>query len=93
MATGWSVTSMDAESGASVWDMYLAFIETADGMIGRVQYDPDLFAPATITQMLQDLHRLMEVLTVDPGRPISSGFTIECCGGKRNDVQTTNDQR
>ena len=57
--TGWHVTSMDTESGGSVWDLYLAFIDTASGMVGRAQYNPDIFKAATIAQMLEDLKNLM----------------------------------
>lgn len=69
--SGWRVTSMDAESGGAMWDLYLAFIDRVGGMIGRVQYNPDLFESATITHMLQDLQIVMNAITADPGHCIS----------------------
>jgi hypothetical protein len=72
LETGWSVTSMDADSGGAVWDLYLAFIDTATGMIGRAQYNPDILEPATITQMLADLRKLMESVADDLGQRIST---------------------
>jgi surfactin family lipopeptide synthetase A len=71
-ATGWHVTSMDAESGGAPWDLYLAFINRGDGMIGRVQYNPDLFESLTISHMLRDLQSVMRTLVADPGQRISS---------------------
>jgi hypothetical protein len=58
----WSVTSMDVESGGSPWPLYLAFIDRPEGIIGRVQYNPDLFEIATIKRVLQDLQLFFETL-------------------------------
>jgi hypothetical protein len=74
IAQGWNVTSMDADSGGAVWDLYLAFIDRAGGMIGRVQYNPDLFETATITTMLEDLQAVMKAITADPGQRLSTIF-------------------
>ncbi len=67
----WQVTSMDVDSGGSVWDLYVAFIDRADGLLGRVQYNPDLFKSTTITKTINDLHSLMEFLSSNPERRIS----------------------
>lgn len=72
VANEWHVTSMDVSSGGAPWDLYLAFIDTMDGMIGRVQYNPDLFKPLTITRMLGDLWFLIETITTDPAQRVSS---------------------
>jgi len=56
----WSVTSMDVHGGGSPWELYLAFIDRPDGIMGRIQFDPELFDSATIEQLLQDLSRLFE---------------------------------
>jgi hypothetical protein len=58
----WSVTSMDVESGGSPWPLYLAFIDRPEGIIGRVQYNPDLFEIATIKRVLQDLQLFFETI-------------------------------
>ena len=71
-ATEWNVTSMDAESGGAVWDLYLAFIDRRGGMIGRVQYNPDIFSSATITNMLRHLQILMKTVAANPGQCISN---------------------
>jgi hypothetical protein len=71
-ATGWHVTTMDAESDGAAWDLYLAFINRVDGMIGRVQYNPDLFTSLTISHMLRDLQKVMKAIFADPCQRISS---------------------
>jgi hypothetical protein len=56
---GWDVTSMDAQSGGTVWDLYLAFMDRAQGLAGRAQYNPDVFEEATISSMLVDLWKVL----------------------------------
>jgi surfactin family lipopeptide synthetase A len=58
----WSVTSMDVESGGSPWPLYLAFIDRPEGIIGRAQFNPDLFEIGTIKRMLQDLQCIFETI-------------------------------
>jgi hypothetical protein len=71
-AAGWQVTSMDAESGGSPWDLYLAFIDSVDGMIGRAQYNPDYFTTSAISDLLADLRKIMKAIVADPYRRVSS---------------------
>jgi len=58
----WTVTSMDVESGGSPWPLYLAFIDKPEGIIGRVQFNPDLFEIGTIKRLLQDLQLFFETI-------------------------------
>jgi hypothetical protein len=58
----WSVTSMDVESGGSPWPLYLAFIDRPEGIIGRVQFNPDLFEIGTIKHLLHDLQLFFETI-------------------------------
>jgi non-ribosomal peptide synthetase component F len=67
----WSVTSMDVESGGASWDLYIAFIDRPNGMIGRAQYNPDLFGPPAITAMLGDLRSLLESVALNPEERLS----------------------
>jgi hypothetical protein len=55
----WSVTTMDLESGGSPWDFYSAFIDRAEGLIGRAQFNPDLFDTTTIGCVLADLQDVL----------------------------------
>jgi surfactin family lipopeptide synthetase A len=67
----WQVTSMDGESGGAIWDLYVAFINTGDGLIGRVQYNVDVFPGPMISDMVRDLQIVMSALIADPRQPIS----------------------
>jgi surfactin family lipopeptide synthetase A len=69
---GWSMTYMDVESGGARWDLYIEMNDRADGMIGRAQYNPDLFTTAVINQTLKDLRLLLEKVVADPAQHISS---------------------
>jgi hypothetical protein len=60
----WTVTSMDVESGGSPWPLYLAFIDRPEGIIGRVQFNPDLFEIETIKGVLQELQCIFETICV-----------------------------
>jgi len=69
---GWNMTYMDVESGGARWDLYLEMSDRSDGMLGRAQYNPDLFSVATIRQTLGDLRRVLEGAATDPARTVSS---------------------
>ena len=58
----WSVTSMDVESGGSPWPLYLAFIDRPEGIIGRVQFNSELFEIEIIKRMLRDLQLFFETI-------------------------------
>jgi surfactin family lipopeptide synthetase A len=58
----WSVTSMDVDSGGSPWPLYLAFIDRPEGIIGRAQFNPDLFEIGTIKRLLHDLQLFFETI-------------------------------
>ena len=57
---GWSMTYMDVESGGARWDLYLELSDRAEGLLGRAQYNPDLFTPETLTQTIDDLRMVLQ---------------------------------
>ena len=67
----WTVTSMDIEGSGSPWDLYIAFIDRPEQMMGRVQYNPDLFEGETISRMLQHYQRLLESVCASPVKRLS----------------------
>jgi hypothetical protein len=69
---GWSMTYMDVESGGARWDLYLELNDRAGGMIGRAQYNPDLFTTAAIIQTLEDLRLLLEKIVADPAQRVDA---------------------
>jgi non-ribosomal peptide synthetase component F len=70
--TDWEVTSMDANSGGSIWELYLAFIQRGAGLIGRAQYNPDVFDTSTVAKILTDLETLLQGATANPAQRIST---------------------
>jgi hypothetical protein len=68
----WQVTSMDADSGGTPWDLYLAFIETKHGLIGRAQYNTDVLTEAIVSRTLEGLQAIMEYVMGDPGKTVSA---------------------
>lgn len=77
----WSVTSMDVESGGSPWDLYLAFIERPWGIIGRVQFNPEVFAEGAIAQLLRDFEILLESLVTSPSQRVSEAKFVRSVTG------------
>lgn len=65
---GWDMTPMDVESGGARWDLYLELNDRPTGLIGRAQYNPDLFEATTIATLLQNLQVLLHAATCNPGR-------------------------
>jgi hypothetical protein len=63
---GWDITPMDVESGGARWDLYLELNDRPDGLIGRAQYNPDLFDVTNIVNLLENLQALLEAATSDP---------------------------
>ena len=54
---------MDVESGGARWDLYLELSDRAEGLLGRAQYNPDLFTPATIAQTVEDFRQVLEQIS------------------------------
>ena len=65
---GWEQTFMDVDSGGSRWDLYLELSERTSGIIGRAQYDPDLFDAVTVRRIIEDLQTLLQRFVVDPSQ-------------------------
>jgi surfactin family lipopeptide synthetase A len=57
---GWSMTYMDVESGGARWDLYLEMSDRVEGLLGRAQYNPDLFTTSKITEIIEDFRVLLE---------------------------------
>lgn len=70
LPSGWSMTYMDVESGGARWDLYLEMNDRAGGMIGRAQYNPDLFTRRAINQTLEDFRCLLQKIVAAPSQRI-----------------------
>lgn len=67
----WSLTPMDIESGGARWDLYLVWDDRPSGLMGRVQYNPDLFESEVISAMILDFRRVLEKLIQNRRQKIS----------------------
>jgi non-ribosomal peptide synthetase component F len=66
LGTGWSQTFMDVESGGARWGLYLELGERPNGLLGRAQYNPDMFEATTIGRTLQEWQALLEAAASNP---------------------------
>jgi hypothetical protein len=67
----WDMTPMDVESGAGPWDLYIEMSERREYLLGRAQYNPDMFNQTTITVLLDDFRRLATLAGADPDNCLS----------------------
>ena len=67
----WTVTSMDVNSGGAPWDLYLAFIDRKEEILGRLQYNPDLFETETISGIIRDYQEIARLVGPNPAVPLS----------------------
>jgi non-ribosomal peptide synthetase component F len=63
------VSAVDA--GRAAFDLTLRIQETGQGMTCTMEYNTDLFLPATITRMLENYRLLAERVAGDAGRRLS----------------------
>ncbi len=56
---GWEQTPMDAESGASRWNLYLELSDRPTGILGRAQYNADLFDRTSVQNLIRDFQSLL----------------------------------
>jgi non-ribosomal peptide synthetase component F len=68
---GWDLTPMDFESGGAKLDLYLVFDDRPSGIIGRVQYNPDLFDASTIKRLVEHYQLVLEAVIADPLQHLS----------------------
>jgi hypothetical protein len=76
LAPGWEQTYMDVDSGGSKWDLYLELSDRPTGIMGRAQYNPDLFEAATIEHALKDWQVLLEEISLDPSRRMKRALAV-----------------
>lgn len=69
---GLTVTSLDADTGTSKFDLALSLFEEADGMTGYLEYNVDLFAEATMYRFWEHFKVLLTSIAANPERPIAA---------------------
>jgi surfactin family lipopeptide synthetase A len=68
---GWNLTPMDFESGGAKMDLYMVFDDRPSGIIGRVQYNPDLYDAATMSRLVEHYQATLEAVLADPVQALS----------------------
>ncbi|HEX2210284.1 MAG TPA: amino acid adenylation domain-containing protein, partial [Longimicrobium sp.] len=53
------------------FDLTLAFVETEQGLAGAIEYNVDIFDPATILNLGEGLRRILREMAGDPARPVA----------------------
>ncbi|WP_333288377.1 amino acid adenylation domain-containing protein [Microcoleus sp. MON1_C5] len=66
----WQVSQMDIHIGTSKCDLFLQLEEKTEGIIGRFEYDTDLFDAATISRMVGHFITLLESMVANPDQSI-----------------------
>lgn len=63
---GLRVSAFEVDEGAAKWDLSLALVYNQQGLSAFLEYNTELFEPATIQRMLGHLERLLEMILADP---------------------------
>jgi len=69
--TGWDLTPIDVETGASKFDLCLVLDDRREGLTGRVIYSTDLFDAATIERLVECWQTLLQSVVANPGVHVS----------------------
>jgi amino acid adenylation domain-containing protein len=60
------------ESGTAKFDLTLSMLEAADGLAGALEYNTDLFRPATARRMVRHFEALIDAILASPRAPVAS---------------------
>jgi len=67
----WTLSQLDIQTDTAKFDLTMELDERADGMIGRIEYNTDLFDEETIIRMIGHYQTLLEGIIVEPKQPVS----------------------
>ncbi len=62
----------DIKRGTSLFDLAFSLWETRGGLVGGIEYSTDLFDAGTIADFAEHYNRLLDAITEDPRRAIST---------------------
>ena len=71
LPSGWSLTHMDVNTHTSKFDLSLIFEDREEGLLGRFEYNTDLFDDGTIARMAEHWQTLLKAIIQDPTLHIS----------------------
>ncbi len=70
--SGWEFTTMDAQPGGARLDLYIEIDDRPAGMLGRAQYNSDLFTEETILRFVRDFRATLATLIASPEARLST---------------------
>jgi len=62
----------EIESNTARFDLTLSLVDTEQGLLGRLEYNSDLFDPATIDRMLGHFQTLLVGIVADPNQSLAT---------------------
>jgi surfactin family lipopeptide synthetase A len=71
LPSGWTLTQMDVTVGTSKLDLSLELDARPESLIGRFEYNTDLFDAATIAQMVGHWQTLLKAIVTDPTQRVA----------------------
>ncbi|HEY0733618.1 MAG TPA: amino acid adenylation domain-containing protein, partial [Herpetosiphonaceae bacterium] len=69
---GLTLRRLPVDSGTAKFDLALSLSETADGLVGTLEYATALFARASMERLLSHFHTLLTAIVADPQQPITT---------------------
>ncbi|BDA72451.1 non-ribosomal peptide synthetase [Calothrix sp. PCC 7716] len=63
-----TLNALSMDSTIAKFDLTLSMEDTQQGLVGRLEYNSDLFDAITITRMLKHFHTLLEGIVADPSQ-------------------------
>ncbi|MBW4546343.1 MAG: amino acid adenylation domain-containing protein [Symplocastrum torsivum CPER-KK1] len=65
---GWTMSQLDIQTDTAKLDLTLELDERPEGIIGRFEYNTDLFDASTISRMIDHFQTLLEGIVADPDK-------------------------
>ncbi|MBQ1098888.1 amino acid adenylation domain-containing protein [Streptomyces sp. b94] len=87
---GLEVSPVDFELSFTKFDLTLDLRESPDGLVGSVEYNPDLYDRETVRRFIGHYTRLLAAVTDDPALPVSRLAMIDA-EERRQVVEVSND--
>ncbi|MEG4045367.1 amino acid adenylation domain-containing protein [Microcoleus sp. Pol17_C1] len=71
LSEGWNVSYLDIQTDTAKFDLILDVEERPEGIIGRIEYNTDLFEASTISRTIGHFQTLLEGIVANPEQKIS----------------------
>ena len=69
--SGWTINQLDIQTDTAKFDLSLDVEERPEGIIGRLEYNTDLFDANTISRMIGHFQTLLEAIVANPEQRVS----------------------